>query len=151
MAHIGLSSFTAPCRLSAPWAGAEAGPTTVVWLDGELDISNDRALCLTLARAIALDDAGLVIDLSGVELIGVATIEVIVRAREFLRQRSRSLTVRFPSACARSVIEACGFEDLLGQATAPRTLAPTPWGRRVVGETRLVGTTGEEAAGANVR
>jgi anti-anti-sigma factor len=86
----------------------------VVWLRGEHDISTDAALCLTLARAIALDSAGLVLDLSGVELISASTLGVIVRAREFLRLRSRSLTVRSPSAFVRRIIDACRLDDLVG-------------------------------------
>ena len=120
MTHIRPSSVTAPYRSPVPRAADEAEPATVVWLDGETDTTTERALCLTLARAIALDNARLVVDLSGVDVVGPSTIEVIARAREFLRHRSRSLTVRSPSACARRVIEACGFQDLLDQATAPR-------------------------------
>jgi len=71
-------------------------------------------LCATLARAIAVDSAGLVLDLSEVEFMAVSTLGVIVRAREFLRQRSRSLTVRAPSALAWRVIDTCGLRDLLG-------------------------------------
>ena len=46
--------------------------------------------------------------------MGASTLGVIVRAREFLRQRSASLTVRSPSAFARRVISVCGLDDLLG-------------------------------------
>jgi hypothetical protein len=66
-----------------------------------------------LARTIALDSAGLVLDLSGVEFMGASTLGTIVRAREFLRERSASLTARSPSAFARRVISACGLDDLL--------------------------------------
>jgi anti-anti-sigma regulatory factor len=38
-----------------------------------------------IARAIALDDDDLVIDLSGVEFMGAATIGVLVRASEVLQ------------------------------------------------------------------
>jgi anti-anti-sigma factor len=81
---------------------------------GEHDISTDDALCATLASAIALDSAGLVLDLSGVEFIAASTVGVIVWARTFLRQRARSLTVRAPSARAWRVINACKLNDLLG-------------------------------------
>ena len=93
-------------------AGPEADPV-VVWLRGEHDSSTDEALCLELARAIALNDAPLVLDMSEVELISASTLGVIVRAREFLRAHSRSLTVRSPSARARRVIDACGLGDLV--------------------------------------
>jgi hypothetical protein len=67
-----------------------------------------------LARAIAVDSAGLVLDLSEVEFISPSTLGIIVRAREFLRQRSASLTVLAPSAPARRSMDACGLTDLLG-------------------------------------
>jgi anti-anti-sigma factor len=52
--------------------------------------------------------------LSEVEFMGASTVGVIVRAREFLHQRSRSLTVRLPSAFVRRVMDACNLNDLLG-------------------------------------
>ncbi len=112
MATAGSSFFTLPDRPPLGPSGSEGRPI-VVRLCGEHDVSTDRALCLTLARAIALDSAGLVLDLSEVELIGSSTLEVIVRARQFLSQRSASLTVRSPSPFARETIDACGLSDLL--------------------------------------
>ncbi len=54
-----------------------------------------------------LDGAGLIVDLTAVEFMGASTLGVIARARELLRQRSASFTVRGPqpssdasSACA---------------------------------------------------
>ena len=113
MTPIGSSFFTVPDRPLLNREGPEAGPI-VVWLRGEHDLSTDDALCLTLARAIALDRAGLVVDLSEVEFMAASTLGVIVRAREFLRQRSPSLTVRSPSAFLGRVINVCGLDDLLG-------------------------------------
>ncbi len=112
MVTAGSSFFTLSDRPPLGQRGPEAGPI-VVWLWGEHDASTDRALCLTLARAIALDRAGLVLDLSEVESMGTSTLGVILRARRFLRQRSASLTVRAPSAAAKSVIDDCGLSDLL--------------------------------------
>ena len=66
-----------------------------------------------MARAIALDDADLVLDLSGVEFMDAATVRLIIRAREFLRLRSRSLTLRSPSTHARRVLDLCGLDDHL--------------------------------------
>ena len=112
MAHVGSSSFTVPGQSALERGGSEIGPT-IVWLWGEHDVSTDGALSLTLARAIALGTSGLVLDLSEVEFIGASTLGTIVRAREFLRQRSRTLTVRSPSAFAQRVIAACNLNDLL--------------------------------------
>jgi anti-sigma B factor antagonist len=85
----------------------------VVWLRGEHDASTVVALSETMARAIALDDADVVVDLSGVHFMGAATVGVIIRAGEFLRLRSRSLVLRSPSRCARRILDVCGLANLL--------------------------------------
>jgi anti-anti-sigma factor len=113
MVSAGSSVFTLSDRPPLGPGGPETGPI-VVWLWGEHDASTDTALCLTLARAIAVDSPGLVLDLSEVDFIGPSTLAIIVRAREFLRERSASLTLRSPSAVARDIIDACGLADLLG-------------------------------------
>ena len=112
MVPNGSSFFTVSGRHPQDRAGPEAGPT-VVWLWGQHGASTDSLLCLTMARAIADDSVGLVLDLSEVDAIGLSTLGVIVRFREFLQQRSRSLTVRAPSAAARSAMDECGLNDLL--------------------------------------
>jgi anti-anti-sigma regulatory factor len=66
-----------------------------------------------MAQAIALGDADLVVDLSRVELMTAATVGVLVRARELLRVRSRSLLVRSPSTRARRVLELSDLRGLL--------------------------------------
>jgi anti-anti-sigma factor len=111
MVSVGSSLFAVPGR--HPLRGG-FNPELVVWLRGQHDASTESALCLTLAHAIALGGPGLVLDLSGVAVMSPSTLDVIVRARDFLRQRSASLTVRSPSAHARRVIDACGLNDLLG-------------------------------------
>jgi anti-anti-sigma factor len=134
MALIGSSCTTVSDRPALSREGPEAGPI-VVWLWGEHDLSTDDALCAVLARAMALDRAGLVLDLSEVEFMAASTLGVIVRARDFLRQRSRSLTVRCPSGFVGRVISACGLNDLLtpspeitgdekGKALGTRVAAP---------------------------
>ncbi len=126
MAPVGPSFFTVSDRPPASRAGSEIGPI-VVWLWGEHDISTDRALGLALEGAIALDGAGLIVDLSAVEFMGASTLGVIARARELLRQRSASLTVRSPSAFARRVISLCGLNDLLAPSLE---MAPDVTGER---------------------
>jgi anti-sigma B factor antagonist len=86
---------------------------TVVWLRGEHDISTVAALSQTMARAIALDDGELVIDLSGVQFMDAATVGVIIRARDYLRLQSRSLALRSPSTCAARILGLCDLLDLL--------------------------------------
>jgi anti-anti-sigma factor len=84
-----------------------------VWLSGEHDLSTVDALSQTLARAFALDDADVVLDLSDVQFMGAATIDVIVRASGVLDLRSRVLTLRSPSEPARRVVDLCGLAELV--------------------------------------
>jgi anti-anti-sigma factor len=91
---------------------------TVVWLQGQHDITTADALRETLEQASTLDDADVLVDLSGVEFMGAATVEEIVRAHGLLRQRSRSLAVRAPSTCALRILEVCGLAHLLDESSA---------------------------------
>jgi anti-anti-sigma factor len=95
---------------------------TVVWLRGEQDVSTVDALSETLAEAMAIGDCDLVIDLSEVQFMGAATIGVLIRARELLQSRSRSLVLRSPSRCALRILNLCGQGDLL----EPRRADDTP-------------------------
>jgi anti-anti-sigma factor len=87
--------------------------STVVFLRGEHDLSTSRTLKHVMAEAIATNDADLLVDLREVEFMGATTVSVILRARDFLQQHSRTLTVRAPSARARHVLELCGLDDLV--------------------------------------
>jgi anti-anti-sigma factor len=113
VARAGSSFFTVTDRPPPPGTGPETGPT-IIWLRGEHDIATDADLRRTLARAIALNDAAIVVDLSKVELMSASTLGVIVAAWNDLRQQSRSLTMRAPSPHVRRVISICGLYNLLG-------------------------------------
>ena len=130
MARNESSSVTMSFRGLASFAGRHAD-RTVVWLQGEHDLSTAAALADTLARAIALDDADLVIDLSEVQFMSAATVGIIVRADALLRAQSRSLALRAPSTCARRVLELCGVAgelDLDLEDTAPETTTASALG-----------------------
>lgn len=86
---------------------------------GEHDAFTADDLGETMTQAMALGDGELVIDLSGVEFMGLATVGVIVRASEALGERSRSLALRAPSTRARRVLELCGLSSLLPATVAP--------------------------------
>lgn len=94
---------------------------TLVRLEGEHDLASLFALAESLAAAIALDDADLVIDLSKVQFMGAETVDVLMRARTFLHARSRDLTLRSPAPCAQRVLDLCGLDDF-----APRLELVTP-------------------------
>lgn len=99
---------------------------SVVWLRGDHDVATVSKLSETFARTIALDDADLVVDMSGVTFIDAATVGVIVRARLFLRAECRSLRLRSPSTCATWVLALCGLTSLLElpPAVVPATSMP---------------------------
>ena len=78
MVAVGSSFFAVPAQHPAPGA-PDSG--LVVWLRGQHDASNQSALCLTLAHAIALSGPGLVLDLAEVRAISPSTLAVIVRAQ----------------------------------------------------------------------
>jgi anti-anti-sigma factor len=89
------------------------GDRIVVWLDGEHDIATSGELSATLVQAIAIGDDDLVVDLSEVQFMDASTIGVIVRARNLLLSRARSLSLRDPARCARRVLDVCGLAELI--------------------------------------
>jgi anti-sigma B factor antagonist len=112
MARAGSCFFTVDGPPLTPDAGLETSPT-IIWLRGEHDIATDGALRHTLARAIALNRAAIVVDLSRVELMSASTLGVIIAGKNSLREQSRSLTMRAPSPHVRRVIGICGLDNLL--------------------------------------
>ena len=120
MAPIEISSVTVSRLHVTAFAGRNSD-RTVVWLRGEHDVSTVAALSETMARAIALDDADVVVDLSDVQFMGAATVRVIIRARAFLRLRSRFLVLRSPSECARASLTCAGTRiSLIPALPTPR-------------------------------
>jgi anti-anti-sigma factor len=91
---------------------------TVVFLQGEHDASTVVELSLTMASAIALDEADLVVDLRDVSFMGAATVRLLVRAASFLRLRTRSLVVRSPPRQAQRILDLCGVGDLVDSRPA---------------------------------
>ncbi|MDQ1392924.1 MAG: hypothetical protein QOF30_1901 [Acidimicrobiaceae bacterium] len=122
-----VASFVAPDRGVAPllsivevgrtiaWLGAD-GDRTAVWLTGEHDSATVAVLADALARAIFVDDADLIVDLSAVTFLDAATIGVLIRGRNILRTQSRSLTLRCPQRRASIVIGICGLTGLVEAA-----------------------------------
>ena len=113
-------------RPGSAWFVGDNPDRTVVWLRDEHDVSTAAALFDTLARAIALDTAGLILDLSDVQFMDASIVGVIVRTRALIRPRF--LVLRSPSRCARRVLELRGLAELLDPAS--------------VGPTRTTGTAG---------
>ncbi len=86
-----------------------ADERAVVWMQGEHDAATADALTATLARAGSAGAAGLdlVVDMSGVEFLGAATVGVLLDARRRLALQSRSMTLRAPSTIASRVLGLC--------------------------------------------
>ena len=85
MVLAGPSSVSVSKQGMAPGTGRRASPS-VVRLRGLQDAWTDPALCRQVARAIAVNNAAIVVDLSEAEPMGLSTLAaVIVRASEFLR------------------------------------------------------------------
>ncbi len=94
--------------VSAGWThvGREDG-RTVVWVRGQHDAATSTALSQSLRGAAALDDGDLIVDLSGVDLMGGATVDVLVSTRAMLWRRLQLLALRAPSRSARLVLDLC--------------------------------------------
>lgn len=92
---------------------------TVVWVRGDHDIATREHLSATIEQVARVDDADIVVDLSGVTFMDASTIGALVGARNCLRASSRSLSVRAPSARARRLLDLCGLARLVDEHPAP--------------------------------
>ena len=72
----------------------------VARITGEIDLSNGEELGAALMDAISNDTLGLVVDLSEVEHLDSAGIQLIYRLRETLRARGQTLQLVIPGRCA---------------------------------------------------
>lgn len=101
----------------------------VLWLRGEHDASTVPELWATLKRAMALHHDDVVVDLSEVEFMAVATVRALRRAEEVLRLNERALVLRAPSTAARRILGLCGPPDSFADhapAAALRSWVPVP-------------------------
>lgn len=84
---------------------------TIICLRGEHDAFTAGALAEAISHATTLGEGDLVIDLTDVEFMAIATVGVISQARERLRLQSRSVVLQSPSRCAQRVLDLCGIAD----------------------------------------
>lgn len=112
------------CRRGATGVGCDP-LRTVVWVSGEHDVATRVHLSTTLDRAARLDDADIVVDLSGVTFMDASTVGVLVMAQERLRRPARSLSLRSPSPRARRLLDVCGLGRLIDTPPIP-TGRPMP-------------------------
>jgi anti-sigma B factor antagonist len=119
----GRSRVANPPRVvvSKPHAAAATDPArTVVALGGELDAAALNTLVEDFDRAIAADDANVVVDLADVDFIGAAWIGALVRSYASLRLQDRELTVRAPSHVVVRLLDLCGLTYLIEPIDAVR-------------------------------
>jgi anti-anti-sigma factor len=88
----------------------------IVWLTGVQNSSTVPELCAAIARAIAFDEGDLVLDLSDATSIDESVVEVVVLAREYLRQRSRVVALRAPAPSVRRTFALCGLAEFVAAA-----------------------------------
>ena len=139
--------------------GVHQSAEVVVCLAGDHDLSTRASLTETMARAIALDHADLVVDLSGVRFMGSEIAEVLGRARDFLQVHSRSLRLRCPPARVSRVLELSGLGDLVdptpvathldGTAGAPGTWVDLPAAERADRDAIELEPSGAPESGGN--
>lgn len=132
MANIERAAATGEPPRTRSYTEVE-GDDTVVWLEGEHDGATLDELSKSLAEAIALTRSAVIVDLSGVEFMGAATIGALMRARHFLEARSRRLVLRAPSVSAQRILDVCGIDligadgvVILGAARALESFVPVP-------------------------
>lgn len=99
---------------------------TVIWVRGEHDVASRVHLQASIAHAARIDAADLVVDLSGVTYMGASTIGALVTARNRLRARSRSLSIRAPSPMARRLLDVCELGFLIDDDPIPAQPAGAP-------------------------
>ncbi|HEX6237426.1 MAG TPA: STAS domain-containing protein [Acidimicrobiales bacterium] len=128
-ASITSSPITRPRRVLAVSANGDAD-RTVVRLRGEYDLTTRAALQDALDRAIAHGDGDLVVDLSQVRFLDAGSVGIILQAREALRTRSCSLTLRSPRGITRRIFELCDLTHLIDDGPSHATSTSRTNGRR---------------------
>lgn len=114
-------------------AAYAAEPTMSV--GGEQDAGNADVLFSRLTAAMRTTAGDVVVDLSGVEFLGVASVRALLLARGELASDSRSLILRDPSTSAQLTLDLCGVttHDSLTEPTrsvitgAARAAARRAW------------------------
>jgi anti-anti-sigma factor len=89
----------------------DAAGDPIVFVSGEIDMSNASSLSAAVATITATPPARLTFDLTGVRFIDSAGLAILVSAAG-----RTSVSVRNPSAIVRCVIEATGLSTVLHMA-----------------------------------
>ncbi len=92
------------------------GDRLVVWLEGDCAAGTLQSLTDTLAVAISVDSADVIVDMSDVTFLDGATVKVLIRLHNYLAQDSRVLTFRSPSRSAARVLDRCRLTSIIEPA-----------------------------------
>lgn len=95
------------------------GDREIVAAYGELDLSSAWELERELRRAEATDASEIVVDLSGLEFIDSAGMEVVIHAASRTRHHSKRLMIRRGPAAVHRTFERAGLAALLPFVAAP--------------------------------
>lgn len=101
---------------------------TLVVLSGEHDLATVDDVTTTLAHAAATGH-NVVVDMSDITFIDASIIGALIHARNDIRTRGCSLTIRSPSRAARRLITICNLDDFLEHdpSTVRNPTAITSW------------------------
>jgi anti-anti-sigma factor len=101
------------------------GSVLVARLTGEVDLSNARGIEEAIAVATPNNAAAVIVDLSGLDYLDSAGIQLLYQLREHLQARGQELTLVLPADSAAAdalrlagVIDQLGVADTLEQALA---------------------------------
>lgn len=119
---IGNSQISGHSRIVVSMRGS----SIVIAVSGEQDSANAAELLATCASAVARQGYDLVVDLSAVEFMSAATVNVIVLIFQLMSAQSRSLVVESPSRFARRVLDLCDLSFIIsdGNGSKPNAVAP---------------------------
>jgi anti-anti-sigma factor len=88
--------------------------TLVATMSGELDFSNAEAIRTALATAVSNQSLALVLDLTAVDYLDSAGIELLYRLRQDLRSRGQALHVVIPpDSASNAALRLAGVEHNL--------------------------------------
>lgn len=96
------------------------GTATAVALRGEADVATVAALVDTLAGLSAHGEGDIVVDLSQIEFMDIATLRAVLAARADLAGNGRQLTLRSPSRIAGRVLGVFGLDHLVSPPAMAR-------------------------------
>ena len=94
--------------------------SSVVVLQGELDLFTEPAISKVLSRVINLYAGDVVVDLAEVEFIDTATMRLLATAQQALDRKGRTLTFRSPPRLAIRLLALFDLTDLIETREALR-------------------------------